>query len=328
MIARAQPADPTSDAARSVRDDAHDGRGALAAVERALARVVEALRGRAREGGDVPVSSAGTTPARGILVEAVASLVGARSAKRVRPRLVIAFGDLAGVNLDDSRLVDAACAVELIHSASLLHDDVVDEAGERRGIPTANARYGNHAAVLAGDHVLAGALRRLAFDARAMHAAVDAVLAMSAAAVCEIEVRGRLDVDERLLTSVAVGKTGALFGLCGRLAGILAGDDALARTFEQVGVDLGLAFQLADDAADLADDFAARAPSIPLVRALALDPTLAGDALLAVGEEEGARAVAVHVDAVVRGLARFRGARAYDEIATFASALAHRACPR
>src|SRR5512144_1649282 len=93
------------------------------------------------------------------LMDAARHLCMGGGGKRARPMLVRLFGDAVGA--PDEHLVDVAVAAELIHSASLLHDDVVDAGMFRRGRPTANARWGNVVAVMSGDLLLSGALLRL-----------------------------------------------------------------------------------------------------------------------------------------------------------------------
>lgn len=243
-----------------------------------LARVEQALAAE--------LTSTVATPAGGgLLPAAERHLCLADGAKRARPRLCLLFGEAAGAPEDG--VVDAAVAVELVHSASLLHDDVVDEGLERRGRPTVNTRYGNSVAVLAGDHLLSRALLRLARHPRALSTkAIEVVAEMSRAAIVEVETRGAADVPIATWRGMAVGKTGALFGLCGYAAAVLAGDEARAARWNDAGRRLGVAFQLRDDLDDLVapvDDAAAqpplgdllsRTPSYPILAACARDAAL------------------------------------------------------
>jgi geranylgeranyl pyrophosphate synthase len=171
--------------------------------------------------------------------------------KRARPWLVMMVGEALGVDLASRR--DLSVCVELIHTASLLHDDVVDEGERRRGHPTANVVWGNLSAVLSGDLVMTialGELRR--HPAELIHAALDTVAAMSRAAVREAAARGRVEIGVERWRQIAEGKTGSLFGLCGRGAGILADDEEAAARFFEAGAHWGVAFQIADDLDDLA----------------------------------------------------------------------------
>ncbi|MDP2339822.1 MAG: polyprenyl synthetase family protein [Deltaproteobacteria bacterium] len=306
----------------------------LVAVDRAATLVAVEERLRAVLGG-----SAG----KGLTATAAAHLVLAPAAHRARPRLMLAFAALAaprGVNVD--RLIAMACAVELIHSASLLHDDVVDGADQRRGRPSVNATHGNAAAVLVGDQVLATALQLLSFDVRAMRAAVDVVAAMSVAAVREVEVRADAGVDVATLAEVADGKTAALFGLCGTFAGLLADDDDAGARLCGAARALGLAFQLADDADDVVNDLVERTPTGPIARAC-LDPmiSLALHALwsaplidvesargLASAMKSGTAIPAIQkqvrelIDSALDALAPWQGLDGHDDVAAFAARVA------
>jgi heptaprenyl diphosphate synthase len=194
----------------------------------------------------------------------------------VRPRLVEMLGRAVGA--PPSALVDVAVAAELIHSGSLLHDDVIDEGRVRRGRPTANARWGNTAAVLAGDLCLTRAFVQLHPHPRIlMTEAVDTIAAMARAAMLEAEARGRLDLGDEPWRDMVEGKTGALFAWCGRSAARLADDADAVDRFTRFGMHLGVAFQLADDCRDLVggskkdrfSDIRNREPSYPILRAVA-----------------------------------------------------------
>lgn len=172
--------------------------------------------------------------------------------KRARPWLVMMIGEALSVDVRSRR--DLAVCVELIHTASLLHDDVVDEGETRRGQPTANAVWGNHTAVLSGDLLMTMALDELRRHPPAlMHAALDTVVSMSRAAVREAAARGRAEIGVQRWRRIASGKTGALFGLCGRGIGLLSASDEAAESFREAGNHWGVAFQIADDLDDLVD---------------------------------------------------------------------------
>lgn len=219
-------------------------------------------------------------PSSGLLRAAERHLCITHGAKRARPQLVLLLGQVAGAPHEG--LVDAAVAVELIHSASLLHDDVVDEGELRRGVPTVNARHGNVVAVLAGDHLLSRALVRLAKYPQALSTrAAEVVAEMARAAVREVEVRGDASLSSTGWREVAMGKTAALFGLCGFAAGMLSGDLGRARRFESATRSLGMAFQMQDDLGDLVDqnqdrynDIKERNPSLPVLLACEENPAL------------------------------------------------------
>jgi geranylgeranyl pyrophosphate synthase len=232
------------DGAWEARDSAQHGQdepqplgvgGFLGAVEACLAQALALASGAGRGAA--------------LLSEAGRHLGLAPGAKRVRPMMAYLLGELAGAR---GGLVEVAAAVELIHTASLLHDDVVDGASWRRGREAVNARWGNAAAVLAGDWVLTAALRLLRpWGERLTARAVDVVAEMSAAAALEVSARGALALGSEGCLQMAEGKTGALFGLVGFAAGALAKDPARAARLEAACRALGVAFQVMDDAADL-----------------------------------------------------------------------------
>jgi heptaprenyl diphosphate synthase len=199
--------------------------------------------------------------------------------KRIRPLMVHLFGRaVAGA---PAPLLHVGVAAELVHSASLLHDDVVDQGMFRRGRPTVNALWGNIVAVMGGDLLLCVALDELSTLDRAVTAAAVATVAeMTRATIGEVEARGDLALLPAQLRAIAEGKTGALFGFCGAAAAILAGKPEVGRRFDTFGRHLGVAFQIADDLKDLSGgdpgkppfaDIRSRTPSLPLLLAAQAD---------------------------------------------------------
>jgi octaprenyl-diphosphate synthase len=170
--------------------------------------------------------------------------------KRMRSRLIYFYGQILG--LEEQALVDIALAVELIHTASLLHDDIVDEGKVRRGQPTVNARWGNLVAVLTGDLMLSLAISVLKpYPREITNEAVDMVVHMTRAAMMEVEARGRLDLGLSFWHEIAEGKTATVFAFCGRACAHLAGNTLALEQFSKCGEHLGVAFQLTDDLKDL-----------------------------------------------------------------------------
>lgn len=203
-------------------------------------------------------------------------------AKRARPILTRIFGSAIGV--DDAQLVAPAVAAELIHGASLLHDDVVDTGMFRRGRPTVNARWGNVVAVLSGDVVLSRALWELhKANPRTAARALQTVSDMSRAAFFEVNSRGELDLTLAQLKAIAEGKTGSLFGFCGVAAAYAGGEEEAEHRFNAFGRRIGIAFQMADDIRDITGtddgkpqfaDISSRTMSLPLLLAVEGDPRL------------------------------------------------------
>jgi heptaprenyl diphosphate synthase len=180
-----------------------------------------------------------------------ASYLLAAGGKRFRPMLVL----LAGYVGDpaDPRLITGAVSVELVHAATLYHDDVIDEADVRHGVPSANARWDNTVAILTGDYLFA----RASEISTELGADVIALLARTIATLCdgqirEIEAAGNADQTEAAYLEVIRRKTGALIATSCRLGGMLS--DASTEylgVLEEFGEALGLAFQLSDDIMDV-----------------------------------------------------------------------------
>jgi geranylgeranyl pyrophosphate synthase len=202
--------------------------------------------------------------------------------KRARPMLVKIFGDTLGV--PDGSLVAAGVAAEMIHAASLLHDDVVDNGMFRRGKPTVNARWGNVVAVMSGDLLLSGALIALArVDARMTATALATVAEMTRAAIAEVQARGNLGLTLGELRAIAEGKTGSLFGWCGVAAATAADNQEARGRFDAFGRRIGIAFQMADDIRDITGtdegkpqyaDLQSRTPNLPVLLAVGRDERL------------------------------------------------------
>ncbi len=232
------------------------------------------------------------------LAQGASRLVLAPGAKRARAHVCRSLADV--LNVDVSVAVEIAAIVELVHGASLLHDDVVDRSDLRRGLPTVNATDGNAFAVLCGDLALARALSlAAALPQGFLHLTdtLDVVERMTRAAVLEVEARGRLPEASTGLavwSEMVQGKTGALFGLCGSLVARAADVDEHTRLAMKRGLEaIGLAFQLLDDLADVAGTDEGK-PRGQDVRERALNHPL----LVAAGADA---AFADHVSAIWRG---------------------------
>lgn len=232
----------------------------------------------------------------GSLISRIARhLTTAKGAHRVRPLVVQVVGTSLGAAPE--RLVDLAAATELIHTASLFHDDVVDEGETRRGIPTANAAYGNGAAVLAGDWTLSRAFGALQGYPHALTVyAVELVAEMSIGALAEVESRGRWNLTPEDWHWLADRKCGLLFGFAARAAALVAGRADLAPALHEAFTALGVAFQKADDLKDVLDagsgkdrfaDLANQNPSWAIACAVQASPAF-GRALAAAWAEPGA----------------------------------------
>ena len=182
----------------------------------------------------------------------------ARPGKRLRPLCVVLAARLGGRPLDGD-VHGLAVAAELVHMATLLHDDVIDVGPERRGAPAAWTVTSNAASILGGDYLLLEALRRVHAVGRPelMGPLLEAIEAMVAAEALQVARRGRFEPDRAVYFEIVRGKTAALFRWCleaGGAAGHLT--PSSRRALGEAGLDLGIAFQLVDDVLDLSGDAA------------------------------------------------------------------------
>jgi octaprenyl-diphosphate synthase len=190
------------------------------------------------------------------LIPQLAAHIVAAGGKRLRPLLTLAAARLCGYS-GGQRHVELAACVEFIHTATLLHDDVVDESQLRRGLASANAVFGNKASVLVGDFLFARAFQLMVEDGSLD---VLRILSKAAATIAEGEVlqlatQNDLGTTEEKYLEVVKGKTAALFAAACQVGAVVADrpvaeEDALS----DYGMKLGIAFQLVDDALDYAAD--------------------------------------------------------------------------
>src|SRR5579859_5418478 len=171
--------------------------------------------------------------------------------KRLRPALVLLSAKLAGDC--GPAAIQLGAVVELIHAATLVHDDVIDAAETRRGRPSTNVRWGNHTCVLAGDWLYMQAFQ-IALRERNFHV-LDLLIGLTQMMVegelLQLERIGRIDVTEADCMELVDRKTACLFSVCAKLGALVAGADS--QTEEKLGEyawNLGMAFQLVDDVLD------------------------------------------------------------------------------
>ena len=212
--------------------------------------------------------------------EVTAHLVEA-GGKRIRPMLTLASAELCGYRGDhDIRL---AATVEFIHTATLLHDDVVDESRQRRGRPTANLLWDNKSSVLVGDYLFARAFQLMVETGslRVLDILSDASATIAEGEVLQLGAARDLGTDEAIYLQIVRGKTAALFSAATEVGGVIAGSgEAQIRALFDYGDALGIAFQIADDLLDyqgdsktigknVGDDFRERKLTLPVIKALA-----------------------------------------------------------
>jgi octaprenyl-diphosphate synthase len=190
------------------------------------------------------------------LIPQLAAHIVAAGGKRLRPMLTLAAARLCGYG-GGERHVNLAACVEFIHTATLLHDDVVDESQLRRGLASANAVFGNQASVLVGDFLFARAFQLMVADGSLE---VLEILSAAAATIAEGEVlqlvtQNDLATPEGRYLDVIRGKTAALFAAACEVGPVIADRPGAERhALRDYGMNLGIAFQLVDDALDYAAD--------------------------------------------------------------------------
>ena len=211
--------------------------------------------------------------------EVTAHLVEA-GGKRVRPMMTLAAARMCGY--DGPYHIHLAATVEFIHTATLLHDDVVDESDQRRGRPTANLLWDNQSSVLVGDYLFSRSFQ-LMVETGSLR--VQDILANASATIAESEVlqltaAADLATTEEIYFKVVRGKTAALFSAAMEVGGVIAGaDDVKVQALFDYGDALGIAFQIVDDLLDYGgtdvigkntgDDFRERKLTLPVIRAIA-----------------------------------------------------------
>ena len=174
--------------------------------------------------------------------------------KRLRPALLLLTARYAGGEAANSAsAIRLAAVVELLHSATLIHDDVIDSANTRRGRPSANSRWGNHRSVLAGDWLYMQAFQMALEERnfRILDILIDLTQKMVEGELIQLAKIGRIDVTEEEALRLATYKTACLFSGCARLGAVIGGlEGAEEENLAEYGRYAGLAFQLVDDLLD------------------------------------------------------------------------------
>jgi octaprenyl-diphosphate synthase len=214
------------------------------------------------------------------LVDQVAEHIIAGGGKRLRPLLCVLAGRACGIQ--NEKHIEAAAFIEFVHTATLLHDDVVDGSQKRRGRATANNIFGNQASVLVGDFVYSRAFQMMATvgSQRVMEIMSDATNVIAEGEVLQLMNAHDPETTEQRYLEVIYRKTGRLFEAGAEVAAVLAGAPAAQQAaLARYGKHLGIAYQLVDDVLDyksdpatrgknLGDDLAEGKPTLPLLHAL------------------------------------------------------------
>jgi octaprenyl-diphosphate synthase len=215
-----------------------------------------------------------------VLIRQVAEYIIHSGGKRMRPALLLLTAGAAGYQGRDHHVL--AAVVEFIHTATLLHDDVVDESDLRRGRQTANAMFGNAASVLVGDFLYSRAFQMMVGvgSMRVMQVLADATNTIAEGEVLQLLNCHEADVSVDDYLKVIRFKTAKLFEAAARLGGILGGvSEDVEQQLAAFGMHIGTAFQLIDDVLDysadeaemgkhLGDDLAEGKPTLPLIHVM------------------------------------------------------------
>lgn len=216
--------------------------------------------------------------------EVTAHLVEA-GGKRLRPMLTLATARLCGY--DGPFHIHLAATVEFIHTATLLHDDVVDESQQRRGRPTANLLWDNQSSVLVGDYLFSRSFQLMVETGslRVLDILANASATIAEGEVLQLSAASDLATDEAIYLQVVRGKTAALFSAATEVGGVIAGaDETVTQALFDYGDALGVSFQIVDDLLDyggvsaslgknIGDDFRERKLTFPVIKAVAAADT-------------------------------------------------------
>ena len=261
------------------------------------------------------------------LIPQLANYLIAAGGKRIRPLLTLSCTALfAG---DMTRAHRLSAAVEFIHTATLLHDDVVDDSDQRRGKPSANIAFGNEASVLVGDFLFSRAFQLMVADGSldVLRILSNASAIIAEGEVLQLAMQNNLDTSIEEYEAIIQGKTASLFAAACEVGPIIADqDDATTTAIRDYGMNLGMAFQVIDDVLDynadrtklgktVGDDFAEGKMTAPIILALeqadeeeqAFWQRTMGDKNQKEGDLEHAQSIITKHDTLTKGMDMARG---------------------
>ena len=233
-----------------------------------------------------------------VLINQIGHYIIGSGGKRLRPMIVLLAAHAAGYRGD--RHIDLAAIIEFIHTATLLHDDVVDGSEKRRSRDTANTVWGNAASVLVGDFLYSRSFQMMVGvgSMKVMQVLSDATNTIAEGEVEQLLNMPDSEVSEARYFSVIEKKTAKLYEAACQLGAVLSGETRFEDDLARFGRELGAAFQVADDVLDytadaetlgknIGDDLAEGKPTLPLIRAIACSDDGTRDMLRAVIENGG-----------------------------------------
>jgi len=222
-------------------------------LERVLKERVAALVGDALAEVEAEIRRELSSPVP--LIQEMGGYIAGAGGKRLRPILLLLAAGLARYR--GPRAVRLACVVELLHTATLIHDDVVDQAPLRRGRPSANAQWGDDASVLVGDHLYSKSFAMLVRDndRGVMETLARATVSMTEAEVFQLQLKRSGLTAETDYLRIITQKTASFMSACCRIGALLgAAPPAQTEALTRYGLDIGIAFQISDDALDFTAD--------------------------------------------------------------------------
>lgn len=217
-------------------------------ITKDLRSVEECLRGVFRTSGDSSIVAMG-------------DFLMSSPGKRIRPGLVVLAGrSVSGQNgseVNITELVDISASVEMIHAASLIHDDMVDRADFRHDRPSVNSKWGDNISVLFGDYVYTKALELISISSgiEVFRCICETIRQMCEGELTQVMLRDRVDMSREKYLTIVKNKTASLFGACCKAGAIACGGSVeICDALYSYGVNVGMAYQIADDYCDLAED--------------------------------------------------------------------------
>ena len=218
-------------------------------LERVLKARVAGLVGADLDGVEAEIRRELGSPVA--LIQEMGGYIAGAGGKRLRPMLLLLAARLAGYV--GPRSVRLACVVEMLHTATLIHDDVVDQAPLRRGRPSANVQWGDDASVLVGDHLYSKSFAMLVRDndRAVMETLARSTVSMTEAEVFQLELKRSGVTTEADYLRIITQKTASFMSACCRIGALLGGLPAgQVDALTQYGLDIGVAFQISDDSLD------------------------------------------------------------------------------
>jgi octaprenyl-diphosphate synthase len=222
-------------------------------LERVLKERVAALVGKDLAAVEAEIERELRSPVP--LIQEMGDYIAGAGGKRLRPILLLLAARVADYH--GSRAVRLACVVELLHTATLIHDDVVDAAPLRRGRPSANAQWGDDASVLVGDHLYSKSFALLVRDndRGVMETLARSTVSMTEAEVFQLQLKRSGLTSEADYMRIITQKTASFMSACCRIGALLGGlPPAQTEALTRYGLDIGIAFQIFDDALDFTAD--------------------------------------------------------------------------